>query len=86
MTTPPAVYGQFGQTLAFAERTLTATLREHLAQRDTRPGDLESTPSIWSRPGAPACPARRSAATSRARPTSTPTPPASCLPGSKPRD
>jgi hypothetical protein len=37
MTTPPAVYGQFGQTLAFAERTLTATLREHLAQRDTRP-------------------------------------------------
>jgi DNA-binding MarR family transcriptional regulator len=38
MTTPPAVYGQFGQALAFAERTLTATLREHLAQRGTRPG------------------------------------------------
>jgi hypothetical protein len=37
MTTPPAVYGQFGQALAFAERTLSATLREHLAQRDTRP-------------------------------------------------
>src|SRR5580704_15573492 len=37
MTTPPAVYGQFGQALAFAERTLTATLREHLAQRDTKP-------------------------------------------------
>ena len=37
MTTPPAVYGQFGQTLAFAERTLTATLREHLAKRDTQP-------------------------------------------------
>jgi len=37
MTTPPAVFGQFGQTLAFAERTLTATLREHLAQRDTQP-------------------------------------------------
>ncbi len=37
MTTPPAVYGQFGQALAFAERTLTATLREHLAQRDTEP-------------------------------------------------
>ena len=37
MTTPPAVYGQFGQTLAFAERALTATLREHLAQRDTQP-------------------------------------------------
>jgi hypothetical protein len=37
MTTPPAVYGQFGQALAFAERTLSATLREHLAQRDTKP-------------------------------------------------
>ncbi len=37
MTTPPAVFGQFGQTLAFAERTLTATLREHLAQRGTKP-------------------------------------------------
>ena len=37
MTTPPAVFGQFGRTLAFAERTLTATLREHLAQRNTKP-------------------------------------------------
>jgi hypothetical protein len=37
MTTPPAVFGQFGQALAFAERTLSATLREHLAQRDTQP-------------------------------------------------
>jgi DNA-binding MarR family transcriptional regulator len=37
MTAPPAVYGQFGQTLAFAERTLTATLRAHLARRDTEP-------------------------------------------------
>ncbi len=37
MTTPPAVFGEFGRTLAFAERTLTATLREHLAQRDTQP-------------------------------------------------
>jgi hypothetical protein len=37
MTTPSAVYGQFGQALAFAERTLTATLREHLAKRDTEP-------------------------------------------------
>jgi DNA-binding MarR family transcriptional regulator len=34
---PPQVFGQFGTTLAFAERALTATLREHLAQRDTRP-------------------------------------------------
>jgi hypothetical protein len=37
MTTPPAIYGEFGQALAFAERTLSATLREHLAQRDTEP-------------------------------------------------
>lgn len=37
MTTPPAVYAQFGQTLAFAERTLTAVLRKHLAERDTTP-------------------------------------------------
>jgi hypothetical protein len=33
----PPVFGQFGQSLAFAERALTATLREHLAQRGTRP-------------------------------------------------
>jgi DNA-binding MarR family transcriptional regulator len=37
MTTPPAVFGQFGQALAFAERTLSAILREHLAERDTKP-------------------------------------------------
>ncbi|MEN3282969.1 MAG: hypothetical protein V7607_4109 [Solirubrobacteraceae bacterium] len=35
MTTPPLP--PFGQTLAFAERTLTATLRQHLAERDTEP-------------------------------------------------
>jgi DNA-binding MarR family transcriptional regulator len=37
MTTTPAAFGQFGMTLAFAERALTVTLREHLAQRDTKP-------------------------------------------------
>jgi len=37
MSAAPAVYGQFGQTLAFAERTLTTILREHLAKRDTQP-------------------------------------------------
>jgi DNA-binding MarR family transcriptional regulator len=37
MTTPPAVFGQFGQALAFAEQTLTVALRDHLAQRGTRP-------------------------------------------------
>src|SRR6266508_805224 len=37
MTTTPDSFGQFGQTLAFAERTLTATLRQHLAERETTP-------------------------------------------------
>ena len=37
MTTPPVIFGQFGQTLAFAERALTTTLREHLAERGTKP-------------------------------------------------
>jgi hypothetical protein len=37
MTTPPVAFGQFGQALAFAERTLTATLRQHLAERGTTP-------------------------------------------------
>jgi DNA-binding MarR family transcriptional regulator len=36
-TTTPAVFGQFGQTLAMAEQTLSATLRKHLAERDTKP-------------------------------------------------
>ncbi len=34
MTTPPA---SFGQTLAFAERSMTAVLRHHLAERRTAP-------------------------------------------------
>jgi hypothetical protein len=33
----PAVYGQFGQALGLAERTLSAILREHLAKRNTVP-------------------------------------------------
>jgi hypothetical protein len=37
MTTPPAVFGQFGQTLAFAERALSAVLGRHLAERGTEP-------------------------------------------------
>lgn len=37
MSTAPPVYGQFGQALAFAERTLTTILREHLAKRNTQP-------------------------------------------------
>jgi DNA-binding MarR family transcriptional regulator len=35
MTSPPLP--PFGQTLAFAERTLTATLRQHLAKRGVEP-------------------------------------------------
>jgi hypothetical protein len=37
MSSSPAVYGQFGQTLAFAERALTDRLGEQLARRDTEP-------------------------------------------------
>ena len=37
MTTPSDSFAQFGQTLAFAERTLTAVLRRHLAERQTTP-------------------------------------------------
>jgi DNA-binding MarR family transcriptional regulator len=37
MTTPPVLFGQFGQTLALAEQTLTATLRRHLAEREIQP-------------------------------------------------
>jgi len=37
MTIVPASYAQFGYTLAFAERTLTAVLREHLAERGVEP-------------------------------------------------
>jgi hypothetical protein len=37
MTAPTALFGQFGQTLAFAEQTLTATLRLRLAERGTEP-------------------------------------------------
>ena len=39
MTTAPTVYTQFGYTLALAERTLTAVLQDHLAERGVpRPG------------------------------------------------
>ena len=37
MTTVPAAYALFGYTLARAERTLTAVLREHLTERGTEP-------------------------------------------------
>jgi hypothetical protein len=37
MSEMPPVYGEFGQALAFAERTLTAVLREHLSHRAIAP-------------------------------------------------
>jgi hypothetical protein len=37
MPAPPPVYGQFGQALGLAERTLSANLRAHLAERATEP-------------------------------------------------
>ena len=37
MTASPDSFNQFGQTLAFAERALTAVLRRHLAERQTTP-------------------------------------------------
>jgi DNA-binding MarR family transcriptional regulator len=37
MSDTPAVYGQFGQALGLAERTLSSILRVHLAERDVVP-------------------------------------------------
>jgi DNA-binding MarR family transcriptional regulator len=37
MNALPSAYTEFGQTLAFTERTLTAVLRDHLAQRNVEP-------------------------------------------------
>ena len=37
MTTAPTVYTPFGYTLALAERSLTAVLQDHLAERGVRP-------------------------------------------------
>jgi DNA-binding MarR family transcriptional regulator len=51
MTTAPAVYGQFGQTLAFTERTMTAILHEHLAQRGVEPGTWYVLKLVATRPG-----------------------------------
>src|SRR3954451_1621836 len=37
MATDSPAFAQFGYTIALAERTLTAVLRAHLAERDTEP-------------------------------------------------
>jgi DNA-binding MarR family transcriptional regulator len=48
MTTPDA-YVQFGQTLAFAERNLTAVLRRHLAERGITPETWYAMKLVGSR-------------------------------------
>jgi DNA-binding MarR family transcriptional regulator len=37
MSPTPTAYAEFGQTLAFTERTMSTVLREHLAERDVKP-------------------------------------------------
>ncbi len=37
MNALPDAYAEFGQTLAFTERTMTAVLRNHLAERGVEP-------------------------------------------------
>lgn len=54
MTTPSPLFGQFGTTLAFAERALTATLREHLAKRGIAPETWYTLKLVGTRgPGIP---------------------------------
>ena len=54
MTTPSPLFGQFGTTVAFAERTLTATLREHLAKRGIVPETWYALKLVGTRgPGIP---------------------------------
>ncbi len=53
MTTPSAIFSQFGRTLAFAERTMTATLREHLAQRGVAPETWYALQLAAREPGIP---------------------------------
>jgi DNA-binding MarR family transcriptional regulator len=52
--TPSPLFGQFGTTLAFAERALTATLREHLAKRGIVPETWYTLKLVGTRgPGIP---------------------------------
>ena len=54
MTTPSPLFGQFGTTLAFAERALTAGLREHLAKRGILPETWYTLKLVGTRgPGIP---------------------------------
>ena len=53
MNAVPTAYAEFGQTLAFTERTLTAVLRGHLAQRDVEPETWYALEACC--PGRPPC-------------------------------
>ena len=80
MSDTPAVYGQFGQALGLAERTLSAILRQQLAQRNTAPEAWYTLRLLATRvrhtlgPTSPDC-WRRLA--------SMPTPPTPCSPDSR---
>jgi hypothetical protein len=53
MSEIPAAYTEFGQTLAFTERTLSAVLRQHLAEREVEPETWYALKLIAARgPGA----------------------------------
>lgn len=79
MTTVPAAYAQFGYTLAFAERTLSAVLREHLAERGTEPETWYALQLLAAR--GERSTVRRSARSSRGHGPWMPTRRATCSPG-----
>ena len=80
MSDTPAVYGQFGQALGLAERTLSAILREQLAQRNTVPEAWYTLRLLATR--GPAYP-RADLTRLLEGPASTPTLPTACSPGSR---
>ena len=82
MTTPPDAFAQFGQTLAFAERSLTAVLRRHLAERQTTPETWYALQLIATR--GPGLDREALSRDLEGSPTSTPTRRASCSRGSRP--
>ena len=57
MSYTPAIYGQFGQALGLAERTLSGILRNHLAQRNIVPESWYTLRLLATR--GPGLPSRR---------------------------
>ena len=82
MSTAPPIYGQFGQALAFAERSLTSVLSAHLAERNTEPETWYALQLIATR--GPESRATSSPTSSKPRPTSTLTQPVRCSPVCRP--